>query len=396
MSLTRTVAESLRPRCLSMTLVIVFATLASGQAQPRVVVENVPFNDLPVELVGVEVAGEPHAFAESKPRQFVASFDAPEDWLHQLSFKIRNRSGKTLLSAKLYGTLAVGEAGEVPMGIEALYGQELDESGFTGRVPRGEQRSLAPGETADVRWSEAEYAGLTKFLSTKRPLATYRRMRIDLRQARFDDGTVWEMGRLYRIDPLDPRKWTPLDNKPTAFGAPPLDMKAGERLIEAAPPNSKPDPDPHVLVISEIKVAGQPVMPGRPFPAGADWLRNLSVRVKNTSAKPITYVQLNFSLPEARYQSGGVGFHLIYGRNTSGGERAAPDAKRLLPGEETELSFTDADYEMNRGFAQRLSGVTDFSRVRLGMVDVQFEDGTRTFFMSLTGSPKAGAPPVTK
>lgn len=396
MSLKRTFADGCRRATLSSTLIIALATLAFGQAKPHVVVENVAFTDLPVELVGVEVAGESHAFAESKPRQFVASFDAPEEWLRQLSFKIRNRSGKTLVSATLYGTLSVGEAGEVPMGIEARFGQELDESVFTGRVPRGEPRSLAPGETADVRWSESEYEGLTKFLSTRRPLASYRRMRIDLRQARFDDGTVWEMGRLFRIDPLDPRKWTPLDNKPMPLGAPPRDMRAGERLIEVPPSNSKPDPDPNVLVIGEIKVAGQPITPGRPFAAGADWLRNLSVRVKNTSAKPITYVQLNFSLPEARYQAGGVGFHLIYGRNISGGERPAPDAKRLLPGEETELSFTDADYERHRGFAEKLSGVTDFSRVRIGMVDVQFEDGTRTFFMSLTGSVKTGATPITK
>ncbi|HVG28476.1 MAG TPA: hypothetical protein VM864_02020 [Pyrinomonadaceae bacterium] len=396
MSLKRTVANRPRRATLSVTLLVALAALAYGQAKPQVVVENVPFNDLPVELVGVELAGEPHTFAENKPRQFVASFDAPEDWLRQLSFKIRNRSGKTLLSATLYGTVAAGQAGEVPMGIEARYGQELDESGLTGRAPRGEPRSLASGETADVRWSEAEYAGLTKFLSTKRPVAAYRRMRIDLRQARFDDGTVWEMGRLYRIDPLDPRKWTPLDNKPTAFGAPPPDMKAGERLIETAPANSKPDSDPHVLVISEIKVAGQPVTPGSPFPAGSDWLRNLSVRVKNTSAKPITYVQLNFSLPEARYQAGGVGFHLTYGKNTVDSAPDAPDAGRLLPGEETELSFTDADYEMHRRFAEKLSGVTDFSRVRLGMLSVQFVDGTRTFFMTPAGSPKQGAPPVAK
>ncbi len=352
------------------------AASAHGQARPPVAVEHVAFKNFPVEMVGVELAGELHNLAEQKPALFGVSFDAPEDWLRHVSFKIRNKTDKTLLSVTLSGSLAVGEAGEIPMGIDLLYGQELDESAFTGRAPRGESRRLAPGETANARWSAAEYTELDRFLSMKRPVASYRRMRLDLREARFEDGTVWSMGKLYRINPLDPRKWTPLDKEETSRAAPP-DLKPGERVVEVS--SYKPDDDPKTLVISELKVAGQPVTPGRPFFAGEGWLRSLTVRVKNTSAKPILSVQVSFGLPEASYRAGGVGVRLRYGRETATGGRAVPDTKPLLPGEEAELSFTDGEYETQRSFAERRSGVVSFTRVRLGGASVVFVDGTRSF-----------------
>src|SRR4051812_28024603 len=147
MSLTRTTRT--RPRlpqlAFSLILVVAFAAHASGQAKPTVMVEHVSFPAYPVEVIGVEVAGETHDFTESQPRQFMVSFAAPGDWLRHLVFEIKNKSDKTVVGAMLYGSLKVGEDGEIGMGIEARFGQELDESAFTGRAPRGEPRRLAPG-----------------------------------------------------------------------------------------------------------------------------------------------------------------------------------------------------------------------------------------------------------
>ncbi|HEY9283182.1 MAG TPA: hypothetical protein VIP46_06990, partial [Pyrinomonadaceae bacterium] len=131
---------------LCVALVVACAAAAFAQtAQPQVVVETVQIPSRhPVELIGVDAGGEAHKFAEVNEGQGIVSvaFDARGDWLRQFAFRIRNRSEKAILSVVLHGTLGTGEDGEVPMGIQALYGQELDESAFTGAPPRGEPRRL--------------------------------------------------------------------------------------------------------------------------------------------------------------------------------------------------------------------------------------------------------------
>jgi hypothetical protein len=388
MNPTMTTVMRFRPRriFLSLTLTVVFASLAFGQAKPTISVEHVWLQEAPIQLTGLEVAGESHELAESSRYTFSASFDSPGDWLRRLAFKVKNRSEKIVVSVMLNGSLAVGEEGEIPMGIDVRFGQELDESSFGGRSPRGEPRQLAPGETADVRWSDEDYAQLAKFLSTKHPVDSYRKMRINVYEVRFADGTVWSQGKLYRINPLDPRKWTPLDKASPNSKESSLSLKADERVLEIS--DYKPDSDQNLLAISEINIAGHPIAPGLPFTADQDWLRSLTVRVKNTSAKPMAIINLGFGLPEVRYHDGGVGFQLYYSTKLAGGAHVAPGAKPLLPGEETELSFTDSDYEGTRRLAEKLGGVSNFSRVRMGMASVVYADGTRAFVINPARAPR--------
>lgn len=380
---------------LSAVTVVACAAAAFAQAAQQVSVESVQFTSPPVEIVGVEVAGETHQFAGPtqqafSPSLFHTSFDAREDWLRQFALKIRNKSDKAIISVTLHGTLAAGEEGEVPMGIEAVYGRELDDSAYTGRAPRGEPRRLAPGEAAEVRWSAAEYEQLAKFLSTKRPVAAYRRMRIDLREVFFEDGTVWTVDGMFRIDPNDPRKWTRLDR--TAAGAPaaPPELKPGERVVENHLARAVPGLDSETLAITGITVNGQGVAPGRPFAAGAGWLRGLTVRVRNVSPKPISYIQLGFSAPEARYRAGGIGFRFSFGVMRPKGVPAANDAKSLAPGEEVDLGFTGDDYEAHMQLVERHSGVTEITRVRFGTATIVFADGTRALVATplLTRKPQ--------
>lgn len=381
----KTHGGGLRRACFALSLAAACAASARAQTGRPVSVESGRSQGDPIKLIGVEVSGESHPLAESEPPNFAASFDAPEDWLRRVTFKIRNDSDKVVVCASFYGAISAAGSDEIPMGVEVRFGRELDESAFTGRPPRGEPRRLPPGQTADVNWTDSELASLEKFLSTRHAVADYRRMSIELREARFEDGTVWAGGGLYRIDPNDPRKWTPLDRMPARAARAP-DLKPGERLLEVSTYQTPSDPE--VLSIREIRVAGQAVAPGQPFAAGDGWLRNLTVRVRNISAKPVTYVRLNLTLPEARYHSGNLGIKLQYGREAVPPERPAPDAPRLMPGEEAELSFTDEQYETNLDFAQRMSGVTFFSRLRMNGAAVQFADGTRALISNVMRARK--------
>lgn len=382
---TSAIVPPVRRTLLSVTFVVAFAAVAAGQATQSVVVEHVSFGEFPVEIIGLEMAGVPYKLSESQPRKFVASFDAPEDWLRRLAFRVKNKTDKTILTIKLNGSLATGAEGEVPMGFDVRYGQELDESAFTGRAPRGEPRQLPPGETANAQWTETEYSELIKFLALKHPVANYRKMRVDPYEVHFDDGTVWTQSGIYRIDPRDPRKWSPLDGKANEKPqSPPLN--AGEKVItvRALPSRSGDD----ILEVVDIKVAGQSVTPGRPFMADEEWLRNLSVRIKNTSSKPIASIRLQLSLPEAKYRAGGLGISLNYGGRTKA-EKETGDAKPLVPGGETELKFTAAEYESHRKFVSERSSVSSFSRLIFGHASVSFEDGTRGIGWNLIRAPNA-------
>ena len=375
-----------------LSAILACAAAASGQAARRVRVETSFPPNQPVEMVGAEVAGGTHNFTKDETGMHAAAFDAPDGWLRHFALKIRNKTDKTILGATLNVSLAVGAEGEVPMGFDLFFGQELDESAFTGRMPRGVPASLAPGQTGDVSWSDTEYAQLEKFLSTKHPVASYRKLGVFLRDVRFDDGTVWTLSGLYRIDPLDPRKWTPVDKQASAAAVAAPVLRAGERIVEFSSP--KPDPDPDVIVITGIEVAGRPVTPGEPFAAGDDWLRGFTLRVRNISSKPITYLEIGLSFPEARYHNGGIGHPLRYGRNVAGAHQNAPNPMLLWPGEEAELTFTDEEFHNFRTFAERLNGSADFHMLQVGMASVRFADGTRATVFNPAHTPKPARPAV--
>lgn len=362
-------------------LVGLFAVCALGQTSKSVTVESVQFPNVPVEIVGFEVSGAAHEFTESSPNKFEASFDAPESWLRDLVVKIKNRTDKTIIAVVLQSSLSNGVAGENPMAADMLFGQELDESQFTGRAPLGEPQRLPPGDTGEVRRTAAEYDQLIKFLSHKHPANTYRKMRVDVREVRFNDNTVWTMNGLFRIDPVDPRKWTPMnaasDTRPKL-----PELGASEKLVMVYP--QPPQPGDAALRLTSVTVAGQTITPGRAFTAGEDWLRTLSLRVENTSTKPITSIRVPLGFPEAKHRNGTVAMSLHYGKQEWAGN-ATINQKPLMPGDATELTFTDASYERGRNFVAKLSGVSDLRHLRLGTAFVRFADGTHAFVGNLLG-----------
>jgi hypothetical protein len=129
------------------------------------------------------------------------------------------------------------------------------------------------------------------------------------------------------------------------------------------------------LEIIEIKVDAKPILLGHPFSASDDWLKNLIVRVRNISGKPISSIRMYFNLPEAKYREGTMGFSLEYGKALSTGINYGVQ-KTIMSNEELDLFRNEAHYNRDReGIAQR-AGITDFSKVLIGMTMVQFEDGT--------------------
>ncbi|HLL73151.1 MAG TPA: hypothetical protein VK363_17065 [Pyrinomonadaceae bacterium] len=129
------------------------------------------------------------------------------------------------------------------------------------------------------------------------------------------------------------------------------------------------------LEVVNILVAKRPVTLGQPFEAGDDWMKDLKVRVKNVSGRPIVHVWLHFSLPEATKGEVITGFSLDYGRRV-GAVELEGEQKLALPGEEFELTHSDEEYERDRRWILEWSGVTSINRVWFGKAAVRFEDET--------------------
>ena len=129
------------------------------------------------------------------------------------------------------------------------------------------------------------------------------------------------------------------------------------------------------LRIIEIKSDDKAVTLGHPFSVSGDWLKNLTVKVRNVSGKPIASIRIHFNLPEAKYKEGTMGFSLEYGKALSTGINYGVQ-RNIMPDEELVLFRSEAHYNRDRdGIAQK-AGITDFSKVLIGMTIVQFEDGT--------------------
>lgn len=127
------------------------------------------------------------------------------------------------------------------------------------------------------------------------------------------------------------------------------------------------------IEVIEIKAGDKPVVFGQSFTANEDWLKTLSIKIRNVSDKTINLVDMSFNLPEASTKEMGFGFVI------GNGDVASFDKNRsrkiILPGEEAVLTRSDVQYDRDsKGIAQR-TGKSDFHQIITGVTTVRFADG---------------------
>jgi hypothetical protein len=95
--------------------------------------------------------------------------------------------------------------------------------------------------------------------------------------------------------------------------------------------------------IGQLKHKGKPVNFNRAFDAdaGDDWLKDLSVEVKNVSDRPIIYLKIELNFPSDDSEDRALVTYLEYGKQPTEGDAAAPDFKPLRPGETITLSVPE-------------------------------------------------------
>lgn len=122
-----------------------------------------------------------------------------------------------------------------------------------------------------------------------------------------------------------------------------LARQSGQRVINQA--SVEPGLQSPVEVIS-VSVRGGAVEPGRPFPAGDDWLAGFTLRVKNVSDRPVSVVDVRLRFPTpAGHKRKHVSLLGLLTYGCRAGYGCHPDASgsagAIMPGETRDMVLTD-------------------------------------------------------
>jgi hypothetical protein len=129
--------------------------------------------------------------------------------------------------------------------------------------------------------------------------------------------------------------------------------------------------------IAKLKIKGKPIGLGQSFLEEDDWLEGMTISVKNTSGKTITFLsmRLDFPRPESSSQEPVSIYEFEYGRNplfASGS--SLPNTPTIAPGESTEFSISDTIYAALKKLLSDYPA--SIKKVEIVLNSVAFDDGT--------------------
>jgi hypothetical protein len=152
-------------------------------------------------------------------------FEADSDWLRNVTFKLKNVSGKRITYIALFLTFPETAKETSRAGLNL---PSVQQSG-TERVPGMHQifvgvdpeqkfqrpaLNLAPGETLEVSLA-AEYPRISTLVRLLDfPMEQLNQMEVEIHAALFDDGTMDQGGMIYKRDPKDPHHYIPVGSAP--------------------------------------------------------------------------------------------------------------------------------------------------------------------------------------
>jgi hypothetical protein len=124
--------------------------------------------------------------------------------------------------------------------------------------------------------------------------------------------------------------------------------------------------------------SGQLTKLSEQFDNGDDWLKGVSIRVRNKSDRTIVYVQTGLAFFETQPSGSILLFDALrYGRRPWVAEDASKSPLQLEPGATVDLPITDQTYNSLKSFAARKNrNISDFHRATLRLSMVIFDDGT--------------------
>ncbi len=114
--------------------------------------------------------------------------------------------------------------------------------------------------------------------------------------------------------------------------------------------------------------------------AGDDWLKGLTIRVRNDSDKPVNFVGLDiqFRWPEEQSRELDLVAPIEYGRNpfAPSEQEFVPEAELIFPKQTRDIPLTDEGYDQLRSILDNLKFPAAIKEVILRVRTVGFSDGT--------------------
>lgn len=114
--------------------------------------------------------------------------------------------------------------------------------------------------------------------------------------------------------------------------------------------------------------------------AGDDWLKGLTIRVRNDSDKPVNCVVMDIQFRRPEDQSGELDLldRIQYGRDPFGpsGQEFLPEGELIFPKQTRDIPLTDEDYDAFRKMLDDLKYPAAIKEVILRVRRVCFSDGT--------------------
>ncbi len=133
----------------------------------------------------------------------------------------------------------------------------------------------------------------------------------------------------------------------------------------------------------KLESDGKVVKPNEKFIQEDDWLKDFTIKFKNISGKPITYVSIVLLFLETGPNGLPMSYPLRYGilplpeKYGIHPKVASKDqAKLLLPNEITEVKLSDENFKALKQFLLSRSLLSDLTEVNFRIMSVEFEDGT--------------------
>jgi hypothetical protein len=161
--------------------------------------------------------------------------------------------------------------------------------------------------------------------------------------------------------------------------SPPPTAQTKKRLIPF-PAWSLDDYDDEVsLELVEISVAGKPVALDKSFEANENWLKKMTLHVKNIGSKPIAAFGVGGGLLTRIGEELPPGASFQYGISWAWGKQFDPDKEKhigavLMPGKTVELSYRNVDSLTRSVLAKAGEGA--FCKLKSMAPGIQYADGS--------------------
>lgn len=129
-----------------------------------------------------------------------------------------------------------------------------------------------------------------------------------------------------------------------------------------------------------IKVKGKPIEADKEFVEDDDWLKSLTIRLKNVSDKPVVFIEISLNFPSVEEHpygpEPGYVYDLSYGRAPQSGLPPKEESKPVLPNQTVDISLTEEDKDTIEKALIQLGFPLHTRYVRMLLRTVMFDDDT--------------------